>query len=68
MNVERDDFGKKTLRGLTGHMLDFIVKTMGMKYEVVFPNDHLWGTKLANGSWTGMIGDLANNVSDIGAG
>ena len=41
------------------------MKTMGMKYEVIFPNDHLWGTKLPNGSWTGMIGDLANNVSGL---
>ena len=64
VSVERDDYGKKTLRGLTGHMLDFITNTMGMKYEVIFPNDHLWGTKLPNGSWTGMIGDLARNVSD----
>lgn len=62
MIVDRDDFGKKTLSGLTGHMLHFVVNSMGMKYEVTFPNDHEWGSPLPNGSWTGMIGDLTRNV------
>lgn len=62
VDVNRDDYGRKTLTGLTGHMLHFIVNSMGMKYDVVFPNDRQWGTFLPNGSWTGMIGDLTRNV------
>lgn len=63
MRVDRDDFGKKTLSGLTGHMLHFVVNSMGLKYQVTFPNDQQWGTLLPNGSWTGMIGDLTRDVS-----
>lgn len=58
-----DDFGHKTLNGLLGFMLDLIVKSLNVKYEVSFPNDRQWGNRLPNGSWTGMIGDLSTNVS-----
>ncbi|OQR77484.1 glutamate receptor U1-like [Tropilaelaps mercedesae] len=68
VDVNRDDLGHKTLTGLTGHMLHFIVSSMGMKYDVVFPNDRQWGSFLPNGSWTGMIGDLTRNDADIAVG
>ncbi|XP_022686275.1 glutamate receptor 2-like [Varroa jacobsoni] len=68
VDILRDNFGRKTLTGLTGHMLHFIIGSMDMKYDVVFPNDRQWGTLLPNGSWTGMIGDLTRNYADIAVG
>lgn len=61
-NVNADDYGKKTLTGLLGFMLDLIVKSLNLRYVVHFPNDRQWGIRLPNGSWTGMIGDLSTNV------
>lgn len=36
---------------------------MDFDYEIITPKIHGFGKKQPNGSWTGIIGDLVNGVS-----
>ena len=38
---------------------------MQFDYKFVFPKDGKYGAKEKNGSWNGLVGDLANGVSYI---
>lgn len=49
-----------------GYCIDFINKLaekMNFDYDLVIPSDKTFGSKLANGKWTGVVGDLARGVS-----
>ena len=38
------------------------------RYTIESPHDNTYGVRLADGSWSGMIGLLANSVSRASAG
>lgn len=40
-----------------------LAQVMKFDYDLVFPADGQYGTRQKNGSWNGMIADLANGVS-----
>ncbi|CAN7938617.1 unnamed protein product, partial [Ixodes hexagonus] len=54
--------------GLTGSVLDNITAAMNITYKLVFAEDLQWGVKLANGSYTGQLKDLADNKADLALG
>ena len=39
---------------------------MNFTYELKKPKDNAWGSRVENGTWTGMIGSLVNKDCDIG--
>ncbi|KAK0162799.1 hypothetical protein PV327_006545 [Microctonus hyperodae] len=54
-----------------GYCIDFIKKLaekMNFDYDLVIPSDKTFGSKLANGKWTGVVGDLARGETDIAVG
>ncbi|XP_064457095.1 probable glutamate receptor [Ornithodoros turicata] len=48
--------------------MDNITTSMGLEYEVKVPEDNQWGYRSPNGTWTGMLGDLERNESDLAVG
>nr|QNL15109.1 ionotropic receptor 8a [Aulacocentrum confusum] len=54
-----------------GYCIDFIQKLaekMKFDYEIVNPKDNLFGEKLENGKWNGLIGDLTSGETDMAIG
>ena len=47
-------------------LLNILAEEMGFTYSVILPAIPQWGVKLSNGSWTGIISDLAEGRADIG--
>ncbi|GIX93565.1 hypothetical protein CEXT_574251 [Caerostris extrusa] len=38
---------------------------MGFLYELMFPEDGLFGNRLEDGNWTGVVGLLQRNEADM---
>ena len=38
---------------------------LNFTYSLKLPPDKQWGSKMANGSWTGIIGELLHQRADI---
>ncbi|XP_033217570.1 ionotropic receptor 25a isoform X2 [Belonocnema kinseyi] len=52
----------------TGYCIDLIKKLaqdMDFTYDLVIPKDGEFGSKLKNGEWSGLVGDLATGETDI---
>ena len=47
-------------------VLDLLARRLGVSYVIHEPHDGLYGTRLPNGSWTGMIGEVIRGVSEGG--
>ncbi|XP_037803514.1 glutamate receptor ionotropic, delta-2-like [Penaeus monodon] len=47
------------------HVMDIIAKQLNSCYEFVIPDDWMFGTRLPNGSWTGIMGQLARREVDM---
>ncbi|GBL85982.1 Glutamate receptor ionotropic, kainate 1 [Araneus ventricosus] len=45
--------------------LDLVSKSMGFTYDIMAPADGLFGNRLDNGSWTGVVGLLDRNEADM---
>ncbi|KAG7162429.1 Glutamate receptor ionotropic, kainate 4-like 5, partial [Homarus americanus] len=55
----------------TGHMpnlLQTIAESINFSYTYLRPPDGTWGTRLPNGSWSGMVGVVTRKEADIGLG
>ncbi|XP_053197833.1 glutamate receptor ionotropic, delta-1-like [Scomber japonicus] len=55
----------KRYKGFSIDVLDALAKILGFKYEIYQVADSKYGSKLPNGSWNGMIGDLINKRADL---
>ncbi|KAL5018268.1 hypothetical protein ScPMuIL_003990 [Solemya velum] len=55
-------------RGYTIDVLDQIMSRMELTYTIREPDDGTWGVKKADGTWSGVIGDVSGGIADIGAG
>ncbi|XP_069943816.1 glutamate receptor ionotropic, kainate glr-3-like [Cherax quadricarinatus] len=51
-----------------GNLLDIFAEQMNFEYELVRPPDSLWGIKLDNGSWNGMMGLVHRNEVEFALG
>ncbi|XP_033760423.1 probable glutamate receptor [Pecten maximus] len=54
-----------TYYGLCIDLLDHIATSLNFTFEVGFPPDRQWGVINSNGTWTGMVGQLAKREIDI---
>ncbi|XP_077406423.1 glutamate receptor ionotropic, delta-1-like isoform X2 [Vanacampus margaritifer] len=55
----------KRYKGFSVDVLDALAKLLGFKYEIYQVSDSKYGSRLPNGSWNGMIGDLINKRADL---
>ena len=55
------------LKGYAIDLTERIAEVLGFTYDITLPSDGsgTHGYKLANGSWTGMIGDLVSGKVDV---
>ncbi|XP_069943792.1 glutamate receptor-like [Cherax quadricarinatus] len=51
-----------------GNLLEIFAERMNFEYELVRPLDSLWGIKLENGSWNGMMGQVYRNEVEFALG
>ncbi|XP_063600704.1 glutamate receptor ionotropic, delta-2-like [Penaeus indicus] len=47
------------------HVMDIIAERLNTCYEFVIPDDWVFGTRLPNGSWTGIMGQLERGEVDM---
>ncbi|KAK1793437.1 hypothetical protein P4O66_011426 [Electrophorus voltai] len=52
----------KRYKGFSMDVLDTLAKTLGFKYEIYQVADGKYGSLQANGSWSGMIGELVKKA------
>ncbi|CAL4208831.1 unnamed protein product, partial [Meganyctiphanes norvegica] len=57
--------GKKTYEGYCFELTEYLAEMKNFDYEFVFPKDGQYGGRMENGSWNGLVGDLANGETDI---
>ncbi|XP_016315873.1 glutamate receptor ionotropic, delta-1-like [Sinocyclocheilus anshuiensis] len=55
----------KRYKGFSIDVLDALAKILGFKYEIYQVADGKYGSPQANGSWTGMIGELIGKRADV---
>ncbi|XP_035388781.1 glutamate receptor ionotropic, delta-1 [Electrophorus electricus] len=55
----------KRYKGFSMDVLDTLAKTLGFKYEIYQVADGKYGSLQANGSWSGMIGELIKKRADL---
>lgn len=63
----KDKDGKYVLQGYCIEMIEELAKRMYFDYEIVLPTDNSedYGSKMPDGAWSGVIGDLVNGEIDI---
>lgn len=54
--------------GLEAEYVKTLSKSLRFDVEVLYPADGEWGRELPNGSWTGLVGMVLRNESDIALG
>ncbi|XP_044005739.1 glutamate receptor ionotropic, delta-1-like, partial [Aphidius gifuensis] len=59
-NIKNEIIGFK---GFFGGVIELLQKNMNC--TIIYQDNDEWGYELDNGSWTGMIGSLINNKTDI---
>ncbi|KAM7283390.1 glutamate receptor ionotropic, kainate 5-like [Ixodes scapularis] len=60
--------GKMQLLGLTGSIFDNVSAALNISYDVVVPEDEMWGAILEDGSYTGMLKTVHEKKADLGLG
>ena len=66
LNRIQDQPGKYTAEGIFPDVFNELKRIMNFTYSLTKSPDGQWGAILPNGSWTGMVKDLQNDVFDIG--
>ena len=64
--LQEPPFVYKGSGGYTGYsvsVLDYIAKQLNFKYKIREPSDKTYGNLKPDGSWSGMIGEVARGVS-----
>ncbi|GIY77913.1 lig_chan-Glu_bd domain-containing protein [Caerostris darwini] len=66
------DFDEKSRPSLSGgleaNIINLLSTTLGFEYEIFPAKDKEWGRLRDNGTWSGVIGMVYRNESDIGLG
>ena len=65
MTVERLDNGSYTCEGYLYELWDTVAKELGLRYRMVPLLEPLYGSMEANGTWNGMVGELAYGRADV---
>jgi hypothetical protein len=54
--------------GIEGRLFLSVMKKLNLRFTLKLPESGSWGEKLPNNTWTGLKGDLYNNVTELGFG
>ncbi|GIX99139.1 lig_chan-Glu_bd domain-containing protein [Caerostris darwini] len=57
----------RLIRGLEANLINFLSSRLGFEYQLFLPEDKAWG-RFENGKWTGMVGMILRNETDIALG
>ncbi|XP_055844793.1 glutamate receptor ionotropic, kainate 3 [Episyrphus balteatus] len=60
-----DENGKPVWEGYCIDFIEILSKYMNFEYELVPPRSGLFGNRLPNGSWDGVVGDLVTGDTDF---
>ncbi|KAF8766515.1 Glutamate receptor ionotropic like protein [Argiope bruennichi] len=60
--------GEVKLGGVDGRLLSVLSQVLQFQYELVSPADRMWGNRLKNGNWTGLIGMVSRGEADLAIG
>ncbi|XP_031787913.1 glutamate receptor [Nasonia vitripennis] len=64
--IQRDESGLMTgIKGFFGTIVQILQENLNC--TMVYSETDSWGARLANGSWTGAVGQLVRNESDLAA-
>ncbi|XP_070180273.1 ionotropic receptor 25a-like [Littorina saxatilis] len=63
-----DDENGTHYSGYAIDVLDEITKRMNISYRFIEPSDGMFGARLPNGTWNGVIGDILSGSVDIAVG
>ncbi|XP_045134418.1 glutamate receptor ionotropic, kainate 5-like [Portunus trituberculatus] len=63
VRVKEDQWGVVHIEGPMSYLLEILADKLAFNYELVRPEDHLWGTPLPDGNWSGMLGMLQRQAS-----
>ena len=67
--VQKDEDGVLVINGgLDAEYIKTLSTSLRFKLDVVLTADGEWGRELSNGSWTGLVGMVLRNESDIALG
>ncbi|MPC15309.1 putative glutamate receptor [Portunus trituberculatus] len=56
------------IKGPMANMINILAETLNFTYMLVQPLDKAWGSRLPNGSWTGMVGMVSRQEADLALG
>ncbi|KAF8778043.1 putative glutamate receptor like protein [Argiope bruennichi] len=65
MSVNISENGAVKLGEFEGKFLQVVLDALGTEYDVVIPEDRLFGSLLPNGSWSGMVGMVRRGEADL---
>jgi len=57
--------GREHFTGYIADLIDEVTNYMNFNYSLCVVGDDQYGSKLPNGTWNGLIGDLTRNVRNI---
>lgn len=63
---KKEGGGAAAYEGYCVELSKKLSELMTFDFEFVFPADGHYGARQKNGSWNGLVGDLANGVSGLG--
>nr|CAD7444792.1 unnamed protein product [Timema bartmani] len=63
--VMKDDQGKDIWEGYCLDLLEVLADSLKFDYEIVAPKNGKFGSRLPDGTWDGMVGDLAMGETDM---
>ena len=66
--ISKDENGQDIIGGLLGKLLEYLKGARNCTFEVVIPNDQLWGNCYGKNNCTGMIGLVNRSEVDFAIG
>ncbi|XP_042237047.1 glutamate receptor ionotropic, delta-2-like [Homarus americanus] len=64
----KDHHGRLTITGPLANLMDAVAHSLNFTYKIVTPPDGTYGTQSANGSWSGMMGQVVRKEADVSLG
>jgi len=61
-NDEVERFGNDRFEGYCADLAKAICRELGIEYELRLVKDGVYGEKMNNGTWNGMVGELTRKV------
>ncbi|KAG7160557.1 Glutamate receptor ionotropic, delta-2-like 5 [Homarus americanus] len=64
----KDHHGRLTITGPLANLMDAVAHSLNFTYKIVTPPDGTYGAHSANGSWSGMMGQVVRKEADVSLG